>query len=206
MTLMKVLFFIPACFALNMSPGPNNLLSMSNGQRYGYRVACYAGVGRLFAFAGMIALAAVGLATILYTSAKLFFIIKVIGGLYLLWLALQLWGAKPNGAEHTLVGSRGLLQLSRQEFVLAAGNPKAILIFTAFLPQFVDPAGDVIKQFMLYGSLFLILEWVAISGYALFGKALGHWFARPEKQRWFNRVCALLLCSAGVGLLFMSRE
>ena len=57
MTLSTLALFLPACFALNMAPGPNNLLSISNATRYGLRTACVAGMGRLLAFAIMIALA-----------------------------------------------------------------------------------------------------------------------------------------------------
>lgn len=71
MSLMTILLFIPACFALSMAPGPNNLLSMANAKRYGVRTACYAGIGRLVAFVGMITLAATGLATVFYTSEKI---------------------------------------------------------------------------------------------------------------------------------------
>ncbi|EHY76044.1 lysine exporter protein LysE/YggA [Stutzerimonas stutzeri ATCC 14405 = CCUG 16156] len=203
---MTILLFIPACFALNMAPGPNNLLSMANAKRYGVRVACYAGIGRLVAFVGMITLAATGLATVLYTSEKLFFIIKIVGGLYLLWIAVQLWTADPLDSGDEALGGRSLFQLGRQEFLLAAGNPKAILIFTAFLPQFVDPAGSVGFQFLVLGVLFLMLEWVAIAGYAFFGKALRHWFSRPSMRRVFNRICSGLLGSAGIGLLLARRE
>ena len=87
MNVTTLLLFLPACFALNMAPGPNNLLSMANAKRYGVRIACYAGIGRLVAFAGMITLAATGLASILYASETLFLAIKVVGGLYLFWLA-----------------------------------------------------------------------------------------------------------------------
>lgn len=206
MTLMTILLFVPACFALNMAPGPNNLLSMANAKRYGIKAACYAGLGRLVAFVGMITLAATGLATVLHTSERLFFAIKIIGGLYLLWLAFQLWTADPTDGGDEALGGKSLFQLARQEFFLAAGNPKAILIFTAFLPQFVDPAGSVGLQFLILGGLFLMLEWVAIAGYAFFGKALRHWFSRPSMRRLFNRICAGLLGSAGVGLLLARRE
>ncbi|WP_409526573.1 LysE family translocator [Nitrincola sp. MINF-07-Sa-05] len=201
MNWMTLLLFLPACFALNMAPGPNNLLSMSNAKRYGVRVACFAGIGRIVAFIGMIVLAATGLATVLYTSEKLFLVIKVAGGLYLLWLAFQLWVADPADSDEGAPGDMSLFGLARQEFLLAAGNPKAILIFTAFLPQFVDPAGHVGFQFLVLGALFLLLEWVAIAGYAYFGSALRHWFSRPSMRRLFNRICSGLLGSAGVGLL-----
>lgn len=206
MTLMTILLFVPACFALNMAPGPNNLLSMANAKRYGIRVACLAGIGRLVAFVGMITLAATGLATVLYTSEKLFLAIKVAGGLYLLWLAFQLWTADSTDVGNESLAGKSLFQLSRQEFFLAVGNPKAILIFTAFLPQFVDPTGSVGLQFLILGVLFLMLEWVAIAGYAFFGKGLRHWFSRPSMRRLFNRICAGLLGSAGVGLLLARRE
>ncbi|GHC21498.1 LysE family translocator [Aidingimonas halophila] len=206
MTLMTILLFIPASFALNMAPGPNNLLSMANAKRYGVKAACYAGIGRLVAFVGMITLAATGLATVLYTSEKLFLAIKIVGGFYLLWLAFQLWTADPTDSGNEALGGKSLFQLARQEFFLAAGNPKAILIFTAFLPQFVDPAGSVGFQFFILGALFLMLEWVAIAAYALFGKVLRHWFSRPVMRRLFNRTCAGLLGSAGGGLLLARRQ
>ncbi|MCK0746806.1 LysE family translocator [Chromohalobacter nigrandesensis] len=206
MTLTTILLFIPASFALNMAPGPNNLLSMANAKRYGIKAACCAGTGRLVAFVGMITLSATGLATVLYTSEKLFLAIKVVGGLYLLWLAFQLWTADPTDSGEDSLAGKGLLQLARQEFLLAAGNPKAILIFTAFLPQFVDPAGSIGSQFLILGALFLLLEWVAIGTYAFFGKVLRHWFSRPAMRRLFNRTCAGFLGSAGIGLLLDRRD
>ncbi|QTP58303.1 LysE family translocator [Billgrantia antri] len=206
MDLTTLWLFIPACFALNLAPGPNNLLSMSNAKRYGVNTACLAGIGRLSAFLVMIALAASGLATLLYASEKLFLAIKLLGAAYLFWLAYQLWFAAPGDEREFEERQRSLLGLARQEFLLAAGNPKAILIFTAFLPQFVDPAGHVVLQFTVLGALFLLLEWVAIVGYAYVGAFLRHLFSRPAMRRLFNRGCASLLASAGVGLLVARRQ
>lgn len=205
MSFVTLMIFLPACFVLNMAPGPNNLLSMANAKRYGVRTACLAGMGRLFAFAIMIVLAASGLATVLYTSEKLFLAIKVVGGLYLLWLAFQLWVADTSQNDVAELETTSFSGLVRQEFLLAAGNPKAILIFTAFLPQFVDPSGAVGVQFLVLGTLFLMLEWVAIAGYACFGRFLRHWFSRPTMRRLFNRICSGLLGTAGVGLLLSRR-
>jgi len=206
MNVTTLLLFLPACFALNMAPGPNNLLSMANAKRYGVRVACYAGIGRLVAFVGMITLAATGLASILYASETLFLAIKVVGGLYLFWLAFQLWNAAAVDGDIVQEAHKSLFGLARQEFLLAAGNPKAILIFTAFLPQFVDPAGDVGVQFLVLGVCFVILEWLAIAAYAYLGSVLRHWFSRPSMRRLFNRACAGLLASAGAGLLVARRD
>ncbi|MFM9384699.1 LysE family translocator [Pseudomonas sp. CH235] len=205
MDLATLSLFLPACFALNMAPGPNNLLSVSNATRYGYRRACVAGVGRLLAFAGMIALAAAGLAVVLQTSELLFYGIKIVGAGYLLYLAWQLWRANPAAEDAVTAPANGLLALARQEFLVAAGNPKAILIFTAFLPQFVDPNRAITPQFMLLGVLFLLLEWIAISAYAYMGLHMRRWFAEPRGKRIFNRCCAGLLSAAASVLLMAKR-
>ena len=205
MDLATLSLFLPACFALNMAPGPNNLLSVSNATRYGYRRACVAGVGRLLAFAGMIALAAAGLAVVLQTSELLFYGIKIVGAGYLLYLAWQLWRANPAAEDAVTAPANGLLALARQEFLVAAGNPKAILIFTAFLPQFVDPNRAITPQFMLLGALFLLLEWIAISAYAYMGLHMRRWFAEPRGKRIFNRCCAGLLSAAASVLLMAKR-
>lgn len=207
MDLATLALFIPACFALNMAPGPNNLLSLNNASRYGLRTACAAGVGRLFAFAGMIVLAALGLAVLLHTSEYLFLVIKVVGAFYLFYIAWQLWRA-PVG-QGGPVGERkgGVLRLARQEFFVAAGNPKAILIFTAFLPQFVviDSPVPVSEQLLWLGVMFLMLEWLAIGIYAWLGAYLQRWFNQPGPRRVFNRVSAGLLGCAGLGLLAARR-
>lgn len=207
MDLSTLALFIPACFALNMAPGPNNLLSLNNASRYGLRTACVAGIGRLFAFAGMILLAALGLAVVLHTSEYLFLAIKVLGAFYLFYIAWQLWRA-PVG-QGGVAGERkgGVFKLARQEFLVAAGNPKAILIFTAFLPQFVsmDSAVPVSEQFLWLGVMFLLLEWFAIAIYAWLGAYLQRWFNQPVPRRLFNRVSAGLLSCAGLGLLAARR-
>ncbi|OMQ39620.1 LysE family translocator [Pseudomonas putida] len=204
MDLTTLTLFLPACFALNMAPGPNNLLSVSNSTRYGYRTACLAGVGRLLAFAGMIALASAGLAVVLQTSELLFYGIKIVGAAYLFYLAWQLWRA-PGAETAVTTPPAGMLALARQEFLVAAGNPKAILIFTAFLPQFVDPSRAITPQFAVLGALFLILEWIAIGAYAYMGLHMRRWFAKPSGKRLFNRCCAGLL-SAAASVLLMARR
>lgn len=204
MELWKLAVFIPACFALNMTPGPNNLLSLNNARRYGFKSALIGGLGRVSAFAIMIALAASGLAVVLYASETLFFAIKLFGALYLLWLAFNLWRSESSPVSDNS-DRTNLVGLVKQEFALAAGNPKAILIFTAFLPQFVDVALDVDHQFMVLGCTFVVLEMLAISIYALFGLYLRHWFTKPKMVRRFNRASAMFLSYSGANLLFTSR-
>ncbi len=206
MTSTALLIFIPACFALNLSPGPNNLFAMTTASKHGVRTAFIAALGRLFAFVLMIALASLGLAAVLHTSEYLFFLIKIVGAFYLFHIAWQLWSSSVVKIETDPRASESLLILARHEFMLAAGNPKAILIFTAFLPQFVDASEPVASQFLVLGALFLFLEWIAVLIYALVGSLLGSWLQSPKRQMVFNRLSASLLSGAGIGLLLSSRN
>jgi threonine/homoserine/homoserine lactone efflux protein len=206
MQIETLLLFLPACFALNLAPGPNNLLSVANAARFGFLKAIVAGIGRLIAFVGMITLAASGLAVVLLTSEVIFYSVKLIGALYLFYLAVQLWGSEPATPATASKADGDLWLLAKQEFFVAAGNPKAILIFTAFLPQFLNPAEKIAPQFFLLGVIFLALEWIAIAAYALMGSHLREWFSIPSRQRVFNRTCAALLGSAGLGLLLSRRN
>ncbi|WP_125781749.1 LysE family translocator [Pseudoalteromonas rubra] len=205
MAFWQLLLFIPACFALNMAPGPNNLLSLNNARCYGFRSALFAGFGRIAAFSVMIALVASGLAVILFASETVFFAIKLAGAGYLLWLAITLWRSEASPVAEVSSG-KSLLWLARQEFMLAAGNPKAILIFTAFFPQFVDNTGSVSTQFFTLGATFLVLELGAIAIYALFGIYLRQWFCKPSRVRRFNQACATFLAVSGLNLLFSKQS
>ncbi|MBT9242959.1 LysE family translocator [Vibrio splendidus] len=204
MEIWKLLLFIPACFALNMTPGPNNLLSMNNARCYGFQAAFVAGLGRILTFSGMIALAASGLAVVLYTSETLFFLIKLFGAMYLLWIAFNLWRSQASPVAD-IERNKNWFGLVKQEFALAAGNPKAILIFTAFLPQFVDVSANVNTQFFVLGSTFLVLEMLAISIYAAFGLYLRNWFSKPQMAKRFNKACSVFLALSGANLL-VSRQ
>lgn len=101
------------------------------------------------------------------------------------------------------VGSNAAIQPLRIK--LGPSNPKAILIFTAFLPQFVVPGEPITPQFALLGVMFLVLEWIAISAYAYMGLHMRRWFAEPRGKRMFNRCCAGLLSAAATVLLMARR-
>jgi threonine/homoserine/homoserine lactone efflux protein len=189
-----------------MAPGPNNLLSINNAARYGFRNSCIGGIGRLIAFIGMLTLASAGLAVVLQTSEIVFFVIKLVGAAYLLYLAVQLWRAPVvSVTDAPTSANMSRFELAKQEFFVAAGNPKAILIFTAFLPQFVNPQLPAAGQFATLGTMFLILEFVAIGLYAYMGVHMQRLLSKPQAKRMFNRGCATLLASAGVGLLLARR-
>jgi len=185
-----------------MFPGPNNLLAVKNGKTYGLRAALLGGMGRLVAFAIMIAIAASGLVVLLLASENVFLGIKVFGSLYLLYLAYKLWTDDAKVEDVTYLNERKSVKgLARDEFLLAAGNPKAILIFTVFLPQFITSTEHIGLQFAVLGSTFIVLEAVAIALYAAMGIYLRRWFEETKKRVLFNRACSTMFASSGIGML-----
>ncbi len=202
MTLSTYILFLPACFALNMAFGPNNLLSVGNGARHGVGVAVRAATGRLAAFALMIAVAGVGMGALLVASEFAFGLLKWVGAAYLVWIGVRLLRAPapPDGSDapDAACAVPRLAVLVRQEFTVAIGNPKAILIFTAFFPQFVAPDAYA-SSYLLLGTSFLALEAVAIALYALLGRRMGGLARDGRAMRWFNRASGGMMI--GFGLL-----
>ncbi|WP_250512795.1 LysE family translocator [Caballeronia sp. INDeC2] len=207
MSLQTFSIFLPACFAINMAFGPNNVLSLSNGARDGVRASVLASSGRIVAFAIMIAIAGLGLGALLLASQTLFTAIKLAGAAYLVWIGVKLMRSGPSLVVREEGAARGrvsLARLTKQEFWVAAGNPKAILVFTAFFPQFVD-RGAYAASFAILGATFLLLELVAIVIYAALGARLGSLSRGARGFFWFNRVSGALMICFGVMLAFVRR-
>lgn len=177
--------FIPACFALNLAFGPNNLLAMSNGASRGVRFAQQAACGRLLAFVPMIAASALGLGVLLTASVAAFTVVKVIGAGYLIWLGVALWRRAPAvQTRRVAVHKPTVWRAFRTEAVVAASNPKAILIFAAFFPQFVALEAYW-QSYALLGAAFLAMEALAIAVYASLGRFASRFAAAqlPNLQR-----------------------
>ncbi|MBZ9557754.1 LysE family translocator [Halomonas coralii] len=204
MDMMLLLAFLPACFALNMAFGPNNLLATTNAARVGPLKAIIASLGRIAAFIPMITIAGVGLGTLLATSMWFFLALKWLGAAYLAWLGVKLLMSKPQAVTFEDAAPQSAWRLMRQEFLVAAGNPKAILIFTAFLPQFVTPEHYALS-FTVLGGLFLMMEVLAIAIYAVLGSKIGQYLRSGKAMQWFNRASGGLMLLFGLGLMTLKR-
>jgi len=198
---MNLWLFIPACFALNLAFGPNNLLALTHGAQRGVGFAVLAGFGRLVAFVPMIALAGLGLGLLLSASALAFTLVKVIGAAYLIWIGLRLLRAGAADQAST-ASSTSWPAAMRREALVALGNPKAILIFAAFFPQFVDPSAYG-ASYVTLGALFLLLELAAIACYACTGRVVARVGRVP--LHWLSRVSGAGMIAFG-GLLLLTRR
>lgn len=196
--------FVPAAFALNMFPGPNNVLAMTHAARHGFGTALLAAGGRFPPFASFVLIAAIGLGAVLATSAELFAALKLVGAAYLLWLGWQMMRAGVKAADGGSIDAR-LATLVSREFWTAATNPKAMLVFTAFFAPFVDPGRPAFGQILALGGVALLLEFVAVMLYAFAGTHLGRFTRSPRGLVLVERVSGAALIAAGITLLFARR-
>lgn len=191
--------FIPACFALNLAFGPNNLLAMTHGAKAGVTFAQSAALGRLLVFIPMIAASALGLGAIFSASAFVFGIVKVVGATYLIWLGISLWrSARTMNVAHLQTKPVTYFRAFKAEALVALSNPKAILIFAAFFPQFVV-LENYWQSYALLGAAFLFMEAVAVFAYASLGRFASS-FASTSLPL-MQRLSGIMMCLFGVLLL-----
>lgn len=196
------ILFLAGGFALSAYPGPNNLLAMTTGARDGGGRAFLAGLGRLPAFAVMIAIVAVGLGVILAQSEVFFTVLKWVGAAYLVYLGVKAIVAADEGAAQGRA-VEPIKRLARREFAVAATNPKAMAIFAAFFPQFLVPHAPIEAQFLQLGVAFLILETAALALYAFGGATLGRLMSTARGRRRMRVGTGVALAASGA-LLAMS--
>lgn len=194
MTLEQILIFLPAAFVLGASPGANNLLAFTSAAKAGWRRAAEGIVGRLAAWAVLVVLVSLGLDALLRASEMAFVALKWVGVAYLLYLARQFWKAEVSARTEVPDAST----LMRREFLTLMGNPKAYLLLTAFLPQFLDEAGPVTQQLLALGGLYLVAEGFAALLWVSAGALIGSHALTPLRRRIVNRTSAGLMCGAAI--------
>lgn len=202
--------FAIAALVLIMLPGPDQALVTRNalvGGRRGGLLTMVGGVLGLTIHAGA---AAFGLSALLLTSATAFAVLKIVGAVYLLWLAAQmLWSARSSRHapedeqvdEAVSVPGRRWTYL-RQGFLSNALNPKVALFFVTFLPQFLSAdSGSPRAEALLLSAIFglLYLAWFGL--YVVAVERLGRWLRRPRVQAWIERVTGLILATVAVRLV-----
>ena len=191
--------FLPACIGMNFFPGPNNLLALVHGIRTNARHATVAGLARLPVMVVMLVLLAVGLEALLAISARAFQWLRIIGAGYLLWMAWQAINVVVS-TRFNLEVRKTLWLMARSEALVAFTNPKLILIFYAFFPQFIDPVKPVVPQVIVMGGTFILIEIAAIGLYAFGGRWLQERFEDGQSSRWLSRFTAIAL-TAAAGLI-----
>mgnify|MGYP003504000415 CR=1 FL=1 len=199
MALHTWLIYLVAATGLSLTPGPNSLLVLTHGALHGHRKTLFTVTGGAIGFVALIALSMLGIGALLKTSADALTVLKLLGGAYLVWLGIQLWRApaihlQANAAK---VDTRGAA-LFRQGLLAAVTNPKALLFYGAFLPQFIDPGRDLLLQFIIMAATFAAIEIVVEYLLARLAHRIRPVLERVGKS--FNRACGGMFVAMGVAL------
>ena len=199
MSLDTWLIYLLAATGLSLSPGPNGLLALTHGALHGRRKALFTIFGGALGFVVVIALSMFGIGALLKASLHWLTVLQWVGGAYLVWLGIQVWRSPPIGLDlPDGMPPRSGASMFRQGALSALTNPKALLFFAAFLPQFIDPARSLWLQFLIMAGTFALVEIATELLIAAFAQRLSPWLKRVGRR--FNQVCGGIFMAIGVAL------
>jgi threonine/homoserine/homoserine lactone efflux protein len=200
MSLQVYLAFVAACIALALLPGPVVTLLIANGLRHGTRAALINIAGVQTGLLIMIGVVAVGLTSLMATMGYWFDWLRLLGAAYLVWLGVKLIRVPVEGIGGEEVPPpppRGGFFL--QGFLVLISNPKLLIFFGAFLPQFMDMSRDHASQATLLGVTFMVIAGITDGIYALLaGRARKLFSAR--RTRLVSRISGSFMIGGGLWL------
>ncbi|MBV8393655.1 MAG: LysE family translocator [Alphaproteobacteria bacterium] len=206
--LQLYLAFIAASALLILIPGPNVALIVANSVAHGTRFGLMTVAGTASAMVVQLALTVAGATAVLDVLAASFDWLRWAGVAYLMWLGIAAWRAPVADLGRTTAEPRSLRRIYLRGFLVGLTNPKTLLFYGAFLPQFIVPesasGADVPHQLLLLAATFLVVA-VALDGLwaAMAGRLRAFLVAHA---RWRNRVTGGLLMGAGLGLALARRS
>jgi len=201
------MIYAVAAVGLSLTPGPNGLLSLTHGVRFGAARTVFTVLGGVCGFLVLVAASLAGLGALLAASEAAFTAAKWVGAAYLVYLGVRLWKAPPPAVS--TAGGDGVdrdasaARLFTQGFLVAATNPKALIFFAAFLPQFMVPGVSFGTQFAVLGGTFAVVEFVYELVLAGMAQRIAPWLTRHG--RWFNRITGSMFVGIGGVLASASR-
>ena len=211
-----LLAFFGVSVLLALSPGPDNIFVLVQSAQRGWRAGMCVVLGLCLGLVGHTAAVALGLAAVFAASAVAFTVLKVCGAAYLAWLAWGALRAPVAGGDAPAAGAAaagerpaasGALRMVGRGVVMNLTNPKVLVFFLAFLPQFADPArGAMARQIMLLGLVFMLATLLVFGAIACFSGAFGAILQRSARaQRLLNRVAALVFLGLALRLATAQR-
>lgn len=209
MTVETWTLYLLTVLALMSTPGPSQLLMLSNSGAHGFNRALMTAAGDLSANALQMLAAGLGLAALIATSGAALTIIKWAGVAYLIWLGLRMIArAKPDvsplGSKRPQVSLRSLWL---QGFVTSAANPKAVVFFAALFPQFISSEAAFWPQFLILSATYIVLDGLFLSAYGFSASWIAARFKGTAKV-WIERIGGGFMIGAAVllGLKSLSQR
>lgn len=204
--------YVIACTILLAVPGPTIMLVITHALTRGRQTGFYTVPGVILGDTAALVLSLAGLGALLSLSASLFTAVKLIGAAYLVYLGVQMWRSAsdplPGGEYHdkSVIDGRTGWRLGFHAFAVTTLNPKGIVFFIAFLPQFIVTSAPVLPQLFLLGTTFVVLGGINAAVYAILAGSLTRWLRRSSWMRAVNRIGGGFLIGAGVTMAAMRRS
>lgn len=204
LTAAQILAFLATALVLTATPGPDNLMVLSMGMSRGRRAGIAFGLGCALGCLSHTLLAVIGISALVAASPVAFTLLKLAGGAYLVWMGVQAW--RHAGAVR-VSGAGGddtpLRQLFVKGLIANAINPKVVLFFLSFLPQFVVASrGQVAWQLGLLGLLFTAQAALLFGLLGYFSGGVGAWLnRRPSAGQWLDRLAGTVFIGLGVRMM-----
>jgi threonine/homoserine/homoserine lactone efflux protein len=200
MSFQIYLAYLAACILITIIPGPTVTLIIANSLTHGTRAGLLNVAGTQLGLAVMLGVLMVGLSSVIATMGVWFDWLRIAGAVYLVWLGWKLLRNKSGlGDVGRTPKPRGGFLL--QGFLVLMGNPKALLWFGAFIPQFVDPAGNYVTQLILLGLTAMASAALTDGAYAILGGRAGRLIS-ARRITVASRLSGLFLIGGGVWLAF----
>lgn len=192
------LAFLAACIVIIIVPGPTVTLIIANSLTHGTRAGLLNVAGTQIGIALMIALVGFGLASLIAALGWWFDWVRLLGAAYLVWLGIKLFRASGAIGEAKPVPAPRIGFLA-QGFLVAISNPKTLVFFGAFIPQFIDPAGDYLRQVAIMGATAVAVASVSDSLYAILVGGAGRRISE-RRIKWLSRLSGGCLVGGGLWL------
>jgi homoserine/homoserine lactone efflux protein len=201
------MLFCATTTVLCFTPGPAVLLVISQSLTRGARAGVLASLGICSTNAGYFALSATSLGAVLVASWEVFSVIKWVGAGYLLWIGARMVFARRQ--DGLLLDTATTPPSARRAYPLAVltqgANPKALVFFTAIVPQFVNPAVALLPQMLILGVTTVVIEFVVLSLYVATSQTARTWVIEAQRTAALRRIGGACLMAAGVRLALVRR-
>ena len=201
------LAFVGASIAISVSPGAGAIQSMATGLTHGVRRGYWSITGLQIGLMMQLALVAVGLGAAVAKSVVAFTVIKWIGVVYLIYLAVRQWRTATGDLGEQLGANveGGRLALLVRGFLVNVTNPKGLVFLLAVLPQFVVPTAPLLPQYLAIGMTMVAVDLVVMGAYTGMAARLLRWLRTPRQQTVLNRTFSGLFATAAVVLSLVRR-
>lgn len=198
--------YVVATLVVLAIPGPTILLVISYAVSRGRPAMLPSVVGVALGDTTAATISLLGLGAILATSASLFVLLKWIGAAYLVYLGIRMWRAGATALEVAAPPENEGRRILLHAWLVTALNPKGIVFFIAFLPQFVSPSAPVAPQLFLLGATFVVLAIFNALAFALAASAVRERFRRPSTLALAQRIGGSVLIAAGLATAAVHRS